>query len=124
MDTFLSPILLAQCLEALMLICFGIAWPVNLLSMVRYQRIQGKGLTFTMMIWCGYVAGATAKIAMSAGTGAPLSPVFWLYLLNTVTVGLNAWVYCRLQRAEISSGQRMGPIAPVLPAGRDDRIMG
>jgi lipopolysaccharide export LptBFGC system permease protein LptF len=103
MDVTLAPLLLAQCLEALMLICFGLAWPINLLSMLRCGRPQGKGLTFTTIIWCGYVAGAMAKISLSVGTGAPLSPVFWLYLLNVVTVGLNAWLYRRLRNADLAA---------------------
>ncbi len=104
MEMTLSPMRLAECLEALMLICFGVAWPLNLLSMLRGRRPQGKGLTFTIIIWCGYVAGAMAKIAVSAGTDAPVSPVFWLYLLNTFTVGLNAWFYRRLQNASPAIG--------------------
>jgi len=105
MDLTPTPLFLAQWLEALMLICFGVAWPMNLISMLRCQRVQGKGLTFTTIIWCGYLAGATAKLALWTGTDAPLSPVFWLYMFNSVTVGLNAWLYFRLQNKELATRQ-------------------
>ena len=59
------------------------------LRMIRSGRAESKGMTFTIIILCGYVAGAVAKLAL-AGTGHALPRVFWLYLLNTLSAGLNA----------------------------------
>ncbi len=77
-----------QLLEALMLVCFGIAWPLANLRMLRARRAEGKGLLFTLVILSGYVCGAAAKLAGLA-QGAGLAPVFWLYLLNTASVAMN-----------------------------------
>ncbi len=88
-----------------MLVCFGIAWPINLLCMLRSRRIQGSGLKFTLIIGSGYVAGAASKLALWATGSLPLSPLFWLYVLNGVTVGLNAWLQYRLQQSERLAGQ-------------------
>jgi hypothetical protein len=44
---------------------------------------------------CGYIAGALAKLALST-TGHALPPVFWLYVLNTVSVGMNVVLQWRL----------------------------
>lgn len=79
-----APILL----EGLMLTCFGLAWPMANLRMLRTGRAEGKGLGFTLIIFCGYLAGAAAKIALFTVT-TPLAPVFWLYALNATSVGLN-----------------------------------
>ena len=105
----------AQTLEALMLLCFGLAWPINTLSMLKRKRPEGKGLTFTLIIWSGYVAGASAKLLLAAHAGSALPPVFWLYVLNGVTVGANAALYLHFKRRvhvsgiEIPSGTRRVP---------------
>lgn len=107
--------MLAQTLEALMLLCFGLAWPINTLSMLKSKRPEGKGLTFTVIIWSGYVAGASAKLLLSAHAGSTLPPVFWLYVINGVTVGANATLYLYFKRRarapgiQIPSGVRSVP---------------
>ena len=96
--TFLAdPTLLATLLEGTMLICFGVAWPLANLRMLRSGRAEGKGLVFTAIILCGYVADALAKLALSSH-GHTLPPVFWLYALNTVSVGGNLLLQWRLRR--------------------------
>lgn len=80
----------SQALEATMLVCFGVAWPLNLLLMLRYRRPEGKSMCFTSIIACGYVCGATAKVRLHLDTGVPLQSVFWLYVLNAVSVAANA----------------------------------
>lgn len=92
---FSDPTLLASLLEAVMLICFGVAWPLANLRMLRSGRAEGKGMAFTAIILCGYVAGALAKLALAAH-GHALPPVFWLYALNTVSVGCNLLLQWRL----------------------------
>jgi hypothetical protein len=91
-----EPNMLATLLEAAMLICFGVAWPLANLRMIRSGRAEGKGAAFTAIILCGYVAGALAKLAL-ATSGHALAPVFWLYALNTVSVGLNLVLQWRLR---------------------------
>jgi hypothetical protein len=56
--------------------------------MLRTGRPEGKGLAFTLIILCGYLAGAAAKMA-AVTVSMPLAPVFWLYVLNATSVGTN-----------------------------------
>ena len=77
----------SACLEALMLICFGLAWPLGNLRMLRTRRPLGPGLTVTALILCGYLAGALAKLA-ATGEG-PYSLLLWFYLANAASVALN-----------------------------------
>jgi hypothetical protein len=56
---------------------------------------MGKGCAFTSLILSGYLAGAASKVVLS-WSGAPLAPVFWLYVLNTLSVAVNLllqWFY-------------------------------
>ena len=76
--TFLAnPGMLPTLLEAVMIGCFGIAWPIANLRMLRTGRAEGKGLAFTTIILCGYVAGLVAKLLL-ASSGHGLQPVVWL----------------------------------------------
>lgn len=84
-------------LESTMLLCFGLAWPVANLRMMRTRRPEGKGLAFTLIILVGYVAGASAKW-MSVAPGASVPGVFWLYAVNGVSVTTNLalqWYFAR-----------------------------
>ncbi len=84
--------------EATMLLCFGVAWPIASMGMLRTGRAEGKGLGFTMIIWVGYLAGATSKVVTADAPDILLAPVFWLYVLNSFTVGLNGWLQWYLPR--------------------------
>ncbi|MBT9485954.1 MAG: hypothetical protein IV093_00305 [Rubrivivax sp.] len=75
-------------LESTMLLCFGLAWPVANLRMLRTGRPEGKGLAFTLIILAGYVAGAAAKW-LSMGPETLLPGVFWLYVVNGASVSMN-----------------------------------
>ena len=85
-------------LEAIMLLCFGVAWPIATMKMLRTGQAEGKGLGLTMIIWTGYLAGAVSKIVAAETTDIPLAPVFWLYMLNSVTVGFSGWLQWYLPR--------------------------
>lgn len=90
--------ILQAALEWTMLLCFGLAWPVANLRMVRTRRPEGKGLAFTTIIMVGYVAGASAKW-ISVAPGTPIPGVFWLYAVNGVSVTMNLalqWYFAKL----------------------------
>ena len=76
----------ADILEAVMLVCFGLAWPAANLRMLQTRRAEGKGPAFTSLILLGYVAGAASKLILLSG-GQSLAPVFWLYVLNAALPG-------------------------------------
>ncbi len=84
-------------LEAIMLLCFGLAWPAANLRLWRRRSAEGRGCGFTACIFCGYLAGAAAKLVLARG-GQPLTPVFWLYALNTVSVAVHLGLQWRFRR--------------------------
>ena len=87
---------LQSLIEAVMIGCFGIAWPVANLRMLRSGRAEVKGVLFTMSI-CGYLAGVVAKL-LPMSEGHALQPVFWLYAINTASVGANQVLQWQLGR--------------------------
>lgn len=76
--------------EMLMLICFGISWPLSVYKTLKAKSANGKSVTFGFIIIFGYVCGITGKIVQWA-TGAVTEPVlFWItfavYILNIIIV--------------------------------------
>lgn len=76
--------------EIIMLICFGLSWPINVMKAYRARTTRGTSLLFIMLIIVGYLAGITAKII----TGQ-INFVLAVYVLNLAIVFMNLLVYFR-----------------------------
>lgn len=76
--------------ESIMLICFGLSWPLNVIKAYKARTAKGTSLPFILLIITGYVAGITAKVI----TGQ-INYVLIVYLLNLVIVSMNVVVYFR-----------------------------
>lgn len=77
-------------LEMIMLICFGLSWPMNVAKAYKARTAKGSSLPFILLIITGYVAGIMAKII----TGQ-INYVLIVYVLNLVIVVANLLVYFR-----------------------------
>ncbi len=77
-------------LEMIMLGCFGLSWPINVVKAYRARTAAGMSLPFNLLIIAGYVAGISAKIL--AGQA---NIVLAAYFLNLAIVSLNVAVYFR-----------------------------
>jgi hypothetical protein len=88
----LADITVAQTLEAGMLLCFGVAWPVDIYKTLRTRLVTGKSVGFMLIVLLGYVAGMAAKF-YRAGTGEPLETVTWLYPINAILVAVDILIY-------------------------------
>ena len=60
-STTSTRMILQDAIESIMLLCFGLAWPVANLRMLRTRCPEGKGLAFALIIMVGYLAGTSAK---------------------------------------------------------------
>lgn len=76
--------------ETIMLICFGLSWPLNLIKAYKAKTARGTSLPFILLIITGYIAGISAKLI----TGQ-VNYVLIAYLLNLAIVSLNVVVYFR-----------------------------
>ena len=52
---------MAEFFEIIMLICFGVSWPINAVKSYQTRTAKGKSLAFMLLILFGYVAGITAE---------------------------------------------------------------
>ena len=74
--------------ETIMLICFGISWPISVYKSATSKSTKGKSALFTIAIIIGYIAGITGKIV-----GNNINYVFALYLINLVFVSADLILY-------------------------------
>jgi hypothetical protein len=79
-------VIVAQVFEAGMLICFGVAWPVDILRTLRARRVEGKSVAFMGLIFLGYLSGMIAKFLRAGVAESWPEPVTLLYALNAVLV--------------------------------------
>ncbi len=79
---------MADVLETIMLLCFGLSWPVSLVKNIRARSAKGMSLPFTLLIMMGYVAGIIAKISSGA-----VHYVLLVYFWNLLLVSMNLVVY-------------------------------
>ena len=76
--------------ETIMLVCFGLSWPINVVKAYKSGTTKGTSLPFILLIITGYFAGITAKIV-----NGQFNYVFIVYIINLVIVMLNVVVYFR-----------------------------
>ena len=77
--------------ETIMLVCFGLSWPINVIKAYKARTAKATSLPFILLIFTGYIAGITAKIV----SGQVNNYVFVVYLINLAIVSLNIAVYFR-----------------------------
>jgi hypothetical protein len=75
--------------EAVMLICFGVAWPVSIYKSWKSRTCAGKSVIFLYIVAIGYAAGITHKILYSPDW------VIALYILNGLMVIIDILLYYR-----------------------------
>ena len=80
--------------EAMMLVCFGLSWPVNILKSWRTRSAVGKSLAFLLIIEVGYICGMLNKVLVK------FDWVFFLYVLNFCMVGTDVILYFRNRRLD------------------------
>ncbi len=86
---------LAELLETLMIISFGISWPLNILKSYRSRTTKGKSLPFTLFILFGYICGIISKIMTQS-----FNLAFWFYIPNILMVSIDVCLYFRNLRLD------------------------
>ena len=79
---------MSEFLEALMLICFGLSWPISLAKNIKAHTAKNMSLRFTLLIIFGYIAGIVGKVLNGV-----FNYVLAVYLVNLVIVSANLAVY-------------------------------
>lgn len=99
---------MAELLEAIMLICFGLSWPMNAYKNYQARTAAGTSWQFIALITAGYFAGIAAKLI-----SGNITWVLAVYVVNVLCLGLNWAVYFRNRRLDASG---LGTCAPRMAA--------
>lgn len=85
---------MTELLEALMVLSFGISWPLSIMKSYRSRTTKGKSLAFTCLILFGYACGIIWKIIEFQETGVFKYPSYF-YILNFIMVAIDIALYFR-----------------------------
>jgi len=88
---------MAELLEVIMIVSFGASWPLNVIKSYKTRTTRGKSLAFLLLIFFGYIAGITSKLANEdymAQIGSKWYVLFF-YILNFIMVGADLLLYAR-----------------------------
>ncbi len=80
--------------EAIMLLCFGAAWPVSIARSWKSRSTGGKSLAFSLIVIVGYISGIVNKLLVKPDI------VTWLYVLNLTMVSIDAVLWIRNRKIE------------------------
>lgn len=89
---------MSQLLEAVMLICFGCSWPMNLIKNIKCKTAKTMSLPFILLITAGYIAGISAKLITHQ-----INYVLVVYIINIIIVSMNIAVYIYNRRLDKKS---------------------
>lgn len=95
METF------ASIMETLMVVCFGISWPLNIVKAWKSRSAKGISLPFYSLIWIGYIFALVGKFVLIANNaGQPwYVTVHWyvmfFYFVNIIMVSIGIATYFR-----------------------------
>ena len=91
--------MITDILEALMILCFGLSWPISIRKSWISRTAKGKSLFFEFFIWIGYIFGIVRKFILWGAATSPLDWLFYLswffYLLNFVEITIDMALYFR-----------------------------
>ena len=91
--------MMTDLLEALMILCFGLSWPISIRKSWVSRTAKGKSLFFEFFIWIGYVFGIIRKFMLWNATTSPLDWLFYLswafYVLNLLEITVDMGLYFR-----------------------------
>lgn len=95
--------MISSLLEAAMILCFGLSWPISIRKSWVARTAKGKSLFFEVFIWIGYVFGITRKI-LDYNSNPDQSWLFFLawafYILNIAEITVDILLYMRNARLD------------------------
>jgi len=93
----MTPESIATLLETLMIICFGLSWPLSVYKSWKSRTAKGKSLQFELFIWVGYIFGITKNILLFANgkTGWVFFLGWIFYVINFCFISMDIALYFR-----------------------------
>lgn len=83
--------------EAVMLICFGSAWPFSIARMLKTKQAEGKSVFFVSILLVGYLSGILFQVFGERNV------VILLYILNFILVAIDLMLTLRYRRQPVAA---------------------
>lgn len=74
--------------ELIMLVCFGLSWPMSVYKSLTSRSTQGKSVFFIIAIIVGYISGIIGKLI-----GRQYNYVLAVYCLNLLIVSADLLLF-------------------------------
>lgn len=91
----------ANILETMMIVCFGLSWPLSIMRSYKSRSTKGKSLLFMCFIVFGYLCGIASKMLTHTYNLA-----FWFYFPNVIMVSTDICLYFRNKKIEKAAGSK------------------
>ena len=97
--------MITEILEAVMVLCFGISWPMNIRKNIKARTAKAMSLGFYCTLTFGYMVGIAAKFIAHN-----ISYVLVVYIINLVMVSSNIFIYFRNKRIDMEEEAKKGTV--------------
>ena len=74
--------------EIIMLLCFGVSWPISVYKSIKTGSTKGKSVVFILAIILGYISGIIGKIVNDQ-----INYVLAFYFFNLIVVSIDLVIY-------------------------------
>lgn len=82
---------MSEIFEIIMVVCFGMSWPLSVMKSYRARTTKGKSLFFLLFIFIGYIFGIVSKLISDSFKWY----VLFFYVLNSLMVFCDLVLYFR-----------------------------
>lgn len=91
--------------ETIMLLCFGLAWPISIYKSFVSKKTSGKSLFFLIVLQAGYLAGILFKVTeyldkLVLDANAAMSINLYLYIINLIMITIDEFLFIRNSKLE------------------------
>ena len=93
----MTPAMIATLCETVMIVCFGLSWPLSVYKSWKSRTAKGKSLQFEIFIWIGYIFGITKNfVKFFNGADEWIFFLGWaFYFLNFIEITIDMLLYFR-----------------------------
>ena len=93
-----SVMMMSELFEVIMVVCFGISWPISIHKSLVSRTAKGKSLVFELFLLVGYAFGIASKFI-----SGHLNYVVIFYIINFVAVSIDVCLYFRNRRLDLQA---------------------
>ena len=100
-----TPEAIAELFEAVMIICFGLSWPLSVYKSWKSRTAHGQSLQFALFIWIGYTFGIAKNfIKFFNGSAGFIFFLAWgFYFLNFIEITIDMALYFRNVKLDMAA---------------------